>query len=321
MIHPAFRIPAIGLAVAGSLVISGCTSRSGAVAPVSVEKPDLTVAAVPSVDSAGLYIAQQRGLFRAQGLRVTIVAVRSSSTAVSGQMAGKYDVTVGGYVSYILAEALHHARLHILAAASMLRPASQEVVVPAGSPIQATAQLKGKTIAVNVLNNIGMLLVSSALADNGMSPSDVHFVPMPFPAMAAALKAHQVDAAYMPEPFITEAEMAVGAQPITDTDQGTTVNFPISGFVATQKWAQKYPRTAAAFRRAILTAQAIAGTSLAAVQRSMMAFASVSPAAAALMTPPEYPLSADPVLIQRVADLMLRFGLFRQLFDVRPMLR
>jgi hypothetical protein len=32
-------------------------------------------------------------------------------------------------------------------------------------------------------------------------------------------------------------------------------------------------------------------------------------------------LPADPVPIQRVADLMLKFGLFQVAFDIRPMLR
>ena len=54
----------------------------------------------------------------------------------------------------------------------------------------------------------------------------------------------------------------------------------------TQAWTRKYPRTAAAFRRAIAAAQAIAGTSLAAVQRAMRGFAGISTMAAALMTPP-----------------------------------
>src|SRR6266446_2513813 len=135
MTHPFSGIPTAGVAVAAALLVAGCMSgaRAGAAAPVLPEKPDLTVAAVPSLDSAGLYIAEQHGLFAAECLHVTIVSARSSSTALTGQLAGKYDVTVGGYVSYILAEALHRARLEILAAGSMLRPDSQEVVVPAGS--------------------------------------------------------------------------------------------------------------------------------------------------------------------------------------------
>jgi NitT/TauT family transport system substrate-binding protein len=84
-----------------------------------------------------------------------------------------------------------------------MQPRTQEVLVPAGSPIRSVAQLKGKSIGVNVLDNIGTLLASSVLAGTGMTRSEVHFVPIPFPLMSAALKAHRVDAAWLPEPFIT----------------------------------------------------------------------------------------------------------------------
>ena len=46
--------------------------RGGSTAPPGVEKPDLTVATVPTLDNAGLYVAQQRGLFAAEGLHVTM---------------------------------------------------------------------------------------------------------------------------------------------------------------------------------------------------------------------------------------------------------
>jgi NitT/TauT family transport system substrate-binding protein len=332
MIHPfpRVRVPAAGVpvraavagvAVAASLLIAGCAGGARLAAPPRVEKPDLTVAAVPAVDSAALYIAQQRGLFAAQGLHVKIVPVVSSSAAIAGQLAGRYDVTAGDYVSDILANALHHGDMRILAAAARLRPDSQEVVVPAGSPIQAIAALKGKSIGVNAAGNAGTLLVSSALADAGISPSDVHFVPIPFPEMAAALQAHRVDAAYLPEPYLTGAEMAIGAQPIVDTDQGTAENFPVSGFVVTQAWEHRYPGTAAAFRRAIRAAQAIAGSSLAAVQQAMVSVAGVPRVTAALMAPPGYPMNPDPAALQRLADLMLRFGMLPATYRVTPMLR
>ena len=71
------------------------------------------------------------------------------------------------------------------------------------------------------MNNIGTLLVSSTLADAGYVVLRA-FVAIPFPKMAAALQGPPIDAAYMPEPYLSRAEMTIGAQPIVDTDQGTT---------------------------------------------------------------------------------------------------
>jgi hypothetical protein len=46
----------------------------------------------------------------------------------------------------------------------------------------------------------------------------------------------------------------------------------------------------------------------------------VSATAAAIMASPQFPLDTDPVLIQRVADLMQEFGLLRQPYSVAPMI-
>jgi NitT/TauT family transport system substrate-binding protein len=315
------QISGVGAVVATALLATACASGSTSGAAGGLEKTDLTVAAVPSFDSASVYVAEQRGLFAAEGLHVKIVPAVSSSTVIAGQLAGTYDVTLGAYPGYILADALHHANLRILAPASEVAPLTKEVLVPAGSPIQNVTQLKGKRIAVNALNNIGTLMVSSLLSNYGMPATDVHFVPMPFQKMAAALVAHTVDAAWLSEPFITSAEESVGAVAVADADQGSAQGIPISGYAVTQSWLDKYPRTAAAFRRAVLKAQAIANTNLAAVQNAMVAYGDVSRSTAEIASEPGYPLQTNPGLLQRVANLMEQFGMTTQVFDVARIIR
>lgn len=315
-----FRVPAVVMTIVAALLLAGCGGNAPA-APGGLEKTDLVVGAVPAADTVGLYIAQQEGLFAAQGLHVKIVPVRSSATAISDQVAGHYDVTIGNYVSYILAEVTGTAKLHIIAEASLMQPRCQEVLTVPGSPIKTIAELKGKKVGVNVPDNIGTLLVSSVLADNAMNASEVHFVPIPFPAMGAALEAHKVDAAWLPEPFISADQVGIGAVALFDADSGATQNLPIAGYVVTQRWAKEYPRTAAAFVRAISKAQEIADTNRAAVERALVAYTGVSPMIASLMAIDTYPPRVDPIRIQRVADAMQRFGLLKQPFDVTQMTR
>jgi NitT/TauT family transport system substrate-binding protein len=303
-----------------SLLAAGCASADGSATPGSVEKPDLTVAIVPADDSAGWYIAQQEGLFAKEGLHVHIDMAISSETAIQQQLEGKYDITDGNYVSYIQADAQQHADLEIFAAGSIMEPGCQEMLVPAGSPIKDVAELKGKTIGVNVLNNIGTLLVSALLRDNGMSVKEVHFKAIAFPLMAKALQDHQIDAAWLPEPFVTGAEEGIGAEPLADLDTGATQSLPISGYVVTKAWAHKYPRTLAAVQRALVQAQRIADTDPSAVEKAMAAYSGVSRTAAAVMAEPDFPLDTDTVLIQRVADLMQQFGLLQQHYDVKSMI-
>ena len=62
-----------------ALVLASAACSAGQGAQGSLEKTHLVVDDFPSVDSAGLFIAEQEGLFKAQGLDVTIVPVFTSS--------------------------------------------------------------------------------------------------------------------------------------------------------------------------------------------------------------------------------------------------
>src|SRR6266849_3195546 len=101
MLRPFARMFVVGTLAVAATLGAACSYIGGSAAPTGVEKPELTVAAVPSLDSAGLYIAEQRGLFAAEGLHVTIVPAISSSTVIAAQLAGKYDATLGAYPGYI----------------------------------------------------------------------------------------------------------------------------------------------------------------------------------------------------------------------------
>jgi NitT/TauT family transport system substrate-binding protein len=239
------------VAVIGLVALTaGCTSSPGPSSqPGRPEKTSIVVGAVPAADSAGLYIAQQRGFFAAAGLHVKIVNIVSAEDAITTQISGGFDVTLGNYVSYIEADAEQHAGLRIIAEGSVMQPANQEIVTLPGSRITTLAGLRGATLAVNVRNNIGTILIGSALNSIGLPLRDVKLVPIPFPLMTAALKDHQVAAAWLPEPFLSSAEQQIGARDICDLDEGGTAGFPIVGYAVTRAWEQKFPRTAAAFAR------------------------------------------------------------------------
>lgn len=311
---------------AAALACAGCASSTGGStggSAAKVEKPQLTVATVQALTNMGLYLAQQHGYFAQEGLHVKIAPVVSSTAAIANQLHGGVDVTAGAYASYILAQAKSSGAIswRILAAGSVSQPHSQEVLVPAGSPIKTVSDLHGKTVAANILGNVGTLLIDSMLSAYSMPPSSVKQVAMPFPEMGPALKRGSIDAAWFDEPFLSQAKSSIGAQTLYDTGTGATATLPISGYMVTQDWAKKYPKTAAAFSRAIARGQVLADTSRAACQSAITGFLKVQPTMASVVTLDSYPNTLDPVPIQRVADVMHQFGLLHQPFDVRAMTR
>jgi NitT/TauT family transport system substrate-binding protein len=305
----------LAMAVLGA----GCSSGSSGSQSPPVEKNVIVVGAVPAADTAGLYIAQQQGYFAAAGLNVKIVNIISAEDAITAQLAGKYDVTLGNYVSYIQADAEQHADLRIIAEGSVIQPDNQEIVTLPGSRITRLAGLRGKTLAVNVPNNIGTILIGSALAEQGIPLSAVKLVAVPFPQMTTALKDHRVDALWIPEPFLSGAEQQVGAQSIYDLDQGAAQGLPIVGYAVTRAWQQKYPGTAAAFTAALERGQLLADEDRAAAEQAIEKSLGVPPMTAAVMTLPQFPLGVDEVRLQRIADDMHEFGMLKGSFNVSSM--
>jgi NitT/TauT family transport system substrate-binding protein len=302
------------IATAITVLAAGCATGSGNTSLSSVsrpEKPNITVAALPAADLAGLYVAQDDGFFAQQGLHVTIEKIASSAAVIADQLKGKVDITAGSYVAYIAAQAAG-ARFRILAEASALRPNTRVLVVPAGSSIKSLNDLVGKKIGLNGTNSIGTLLISVLLAEHGISPAKVTFVtdPQGFPAMPAQLHDGAWAAAFLAEPYVTVAEEDYGEGVMDDLDQGATLNFPIDGYMATQAWAQKYPNTAAAFVRAIEEGQALADTDRAAVEAALGKSDSLPRVVTAVMALPEFPVGpVDEARMQRTAEAMLEYGL------------
>jgi NitT/TauT family transport system substrate-binding protein len=183
------------------------------------------------------------------------------------------------------------------------------------------AALRGATVALNVANNVGTILIGSALESYGLPLTAVRFVPVPFPDMASALEHHQVDAAWMPEPFVSSTEEKLGALDISDLDFGSAAGFPLVGYAATGTWERKHPGTEAAFLRALEEGQQVADTDRAAVEQAMESFVGVPPVTAAVMALPQFPVGGvDRTRIQRVADAMRQFGLLKQPFNVGPII-
>jgi NitT/TauT family transport system substrate-binding protein len=250
---------------------------------------------------------------------VRLVPTTGSGPAMPYLLHGSLDISFGNYVSFIATQASGAAQLRVLADGYAEVPGGFEILVPENSPIKTVADLKGKTIAVNALNNVGTLITRSELAANGIPPSSVHFVAIPFPLMGAALAAHRVDAGWFTEPFLTEAEEKYGAYAVLDTDSGATSGFPISGYVTTAAFAARYPKTAAAFARAIVKAQKMADQSRTLVEQVLPRFTGVPSEVAVTMVTGNFPTSVDPTRLQRVADLMLRFGMLKHHFDMITM--
>ena len=169
------------------------------------------MAVVPSLDSAGFFIALHEGLFARQGLHVRFIPAVSSETVINAQALGlphdEVDISCGNYVSYIQAQENYDrgirpttagnspvaADLDIFAEGSVMQPGSQELFVMPGARILTLAGLEGKTIGVNAAGQHSCTCWShQCCPSNGLQVSGVHFAYYPLPEMAQMLQAGKV---------------------------------------------------------------------------------------------------------------------------------
>jgi NitT/TauT family transport system substrate-binding protein len=303
------------IAMAAVAILAGCSggTQGSGTGGGKLEKTNITIDAFGAIDSAGLFIAEQEGLFKQQGLNVTITTAQTSQSAIDGQLAGKYDITSADYVTYIDDVLLKKSPLRIIGESSFLQPNVLTLLTKPGSTVTTVQDLKGKTVSVNAPQDIGTLLIDSLLNDDGVKVSSVHFNNnVQFPDVATDLSNNSVAASFAPEPFVSLDAMLAGTQVLADLDQGGSTNFPIQGVAVTQQWAQQNPNTLAAFDRAYAQGQELADTDRADVEKAVVKYLQLTPQAAALISLPEFPTGVDGTRLQRLVDAMVQYGLLNK---------
>jgi NitT/TauT family transport system substrate-binding protein len=300
---------------------SSTSAASGGSSGGGLEKTHLTVGALPIVDDAPLFLAIKNGYFKQQGLTVTTQIIPQSTLAIPDMLHGTVDIIgTGNYVSFFEGQAKGAFSIKVLAAGSVCSKSNFSILALPSSGIKDPAGLADKTIAVNLTNNIQTLLTNAELKANGVNPASIKYVVIPFPNMAAALKAGQVDAVSVVEPFLSGTEQADGAVPVMQECTGSLSTFPLGGYFATAAWAARYPHTAHAFQIAIAKAQTYANAHPAAVRAILPTYTKISTAAAPHINLGPFPPTTNPAQLQRVADLMLAGGLLKSRLEVQPLL-
>jgi len=270
---------------------------------------NIVVGSLPVIDTAGLQVALKEGFFKQAGLNVTVKSVTQSTAAIPDLLHGSIDVIGGGnYVSFFEAEANGTFPVEILAPAVDCTADTYGVVAMPSSGITKPADLAGKTIAVNLTQNIQTLTTSAVLAADGVSASSLHYVQIPFPDMGAALQANRVAAISAVEPFLAGA-LAAGGKLVTSTCTGSMADFPLSGYVTTRTWAQQHASAARAFQQALEKGNAYADSHPSLVRSLLPTYTKITAKAAANMPLGSYPDTLEVAPMQRVATLMRGGGL------------
>jgi NitT/TauT family transport system substrate-binding protein len=325
------------------VALAGCSGGATSSTPSGPppEQSNITIDVVPTADAAGVYIAYDDGYFKQQGINLTIKQINGGEYGMGDLQTGKAQLIEGNYVSFILAQIAgtfaapsttnpaatlpaKPINMRLIADSSQMQAGNQALYVLPSSPYKTVADLAKDhaTVAINSPNNIAQVLLGSLFAADGLNLSKIHQVVQPaFPLTPGMLAQHKFDAAWLPEPFGTEAEQQFGAVQVADFDQGSLQNFPIGTVAGSTSWIQSHPNTVAAFLRAYNEGQQVADTDRAAVERALVAHTGVTSEVAATMTLDTYPLVMDVPVMQRVPDAMYEFGVISKPYNITDMIQ
>jgi NitT/TauT family transport system substrate-binding protein len=311
----------LALVIAMLLAATGCSAIGGAsrepTTPGPLEKTAITVGTLSLIDSAPLNLAVDEGYFKAEGLNVELLTGSKGSVNVDNLIGGSIDFGLTSYPPALIAQAKGAAKLKIVADAVETTDGLVQVVVPPGSRVKRPEDLAGKKIGVSSKGGISELALVSRFKMMGMPVSREQFVSTEIASMPSFLARGDLDAAVITEPHLTGA-LKAGCIKLLDPFTGPTLNFPWSGWFATERFTQENPKTAAAFQRALARGVADAADR-SKVEETVVKHIKVEASTAALMVMPVFPSTADPVRLQRVPDLLTEVGEISAKLDIRPM--
>lgn len=147
-----------------------------------------------------IIIAQEKGFFTQQKVKVELIYSENYQAPVADFSAGKYDgiaIALGSFMRNIEKNTDSHIILITDHSAG-----ADAVVTP--SNIQSGADLKGKRIGVK-LGDFGELFVIKMLEKNGLTPNDVTLVNLEAEAIVQSMKNGNIQAGQTWEPYVFQA--------------------------------------------------------------------------------------------------------------------
>ncbi|WP_274918057.1 ABC transporter substrate-binding protein [Streptomyces sp. WZ-12] len=195
------------------------------------------VAHVPSTLFAPLYLAEAKGYFEEQGLRVQLQKVQAGQDAVPLAGTGKVDAVVAGFSAGLFNGMEQGLKVDVVASmgastGTQPSPTALEVARSAldSGGVKRVADLKGKRIAVaGGAGAAGGYQLAATLRGEGLTLKDVTVVNVPMADMGGALADGGVDAALAPAPFTTAMEERGVASPLAVPPRGTSATGVVFG--------------------------------------------------------------------------------------------
>jgi ABC-type nitrate/sulfonate/bicarbonate transport system substrate-binding protein len=210
----------------------------------------ITIAASPT--AILVYMAQERGYFRDQGLDVEVRTSQTGPSSISAVIEGRADLSTNAETPFII-RSFERSDLRILATISASD--TMRLIARGDRAIKMPQDLAGKRIGVT-LGSVADYFLARYLTLNGVPAAAATIVDLGPESITENLVNGEIDAGLTWEPFVRNAELALQDNVVTLPQQYDQFFYVM--LVCTQSWLDAYPTEARAILRAIIQAETYA---------------------------------------------------------------
>jgi NitT/TauT family transport system substrate-binding protein len=169
----------------------------------------LKVGAIGAVSDAGIFIAQEKGFFRDEGLDVEIVNFQAAPQILPAIATGEVQVSGSAVTPALFNAFARGIGMKLVADKGQVAKGFGFAAIVMRSDLSDAIKdfkdLKGRKFAVMGKGVSSTAQLGQALALGGIAPNEVELIELGLPEMVAALGNKAIDGATLLEPFITFA--------------------------------------------------------------------------------------------------------------------
>lgn len=196
-----------------------------------------------------VWIAQERGYFRDQGLDLEIRQFQSGLRAADAVIHGHADLSTTSETAFV-SRSFDRPDLRILATISASE--TSRLIARGDRAIKTPRDLAGKRIGVT-LGSTGEYFLTRYLTLNGIPAAAAKMIDLKPEDIAELLAKGEIDAGLTWEPFLRNAELALKDNLVTLPEQFDQIYY--FTLVSTQSWLDENPVEARSILRAIIQAE------------------------------------------------------------------
>lgn len=196
---------------------------------IFAETKKIKVGSSPTVSSAGIYLALEKGFFKEEGLDIDLLVVNNSGAPMTLLLAkGELDVGAGNFSSGLFNAILQGSTFKIVADKGHVEKGKEYMgllvrkdLIDSGR-FKTLKDLKGLKVSLTSLDGVSQQIVMDGfLKKAGLTEKDIQYLKLSYAESNVALRTKNIDATIQLEPYLTRAVL----------DQ-TAINFASSQEVA-----------------------------------------------------------------------------------------